>query len=434
MKNSNIVIGKIGLSINFLDMWDGKKSARYSDMVYLYVMLAQYNPDFNFYIVGPNDMHKLTETQYNELFPYKNVHSLWNTGVNKSHDFNIMLNYLKDNNIKIDFVLMTVCGSSGVCLPNFLPKKDGSPRKLLMSQLNYMAPYVYMMNKLDCPIYGISDDARNVLFNFKDLYNRERIMFSQMEGYLDTIPHVVSATDFSLKQDKVHCIYSHVERSNLIGIPENWKDNIDLNRKLNSNKESHLLVISNGWATNRLNSNNTIKNGRLQGYEEYIINNFKGTPYEKSKIYGKWTDDIYEKYPDIFSTKRMSELENELKDARYSFVYSQTKNFVSLKPWELIICGIIPFIHPDFDGDRLLGLPEYIYVKDAKDFKNKILELENNNDLYLNIINQCMNTITKEDLDGSYINNIIFENIAKDLHKEYKPKYNIEFKFKKTEL
>ena len=426
--NKNIVIGRTGLTIKFTGIKIGTQTACDTDMM-VYSMLSQMNPDFNFYFIGPTDLHKLTEEEYNEIFPYHNVFSAWTNDIRKSKDFSKIIKYFEDNNIKIDFALINTGGSSQACVPDFYPKKDGSKRSLLLSQLYYMAPYVYTLNKLGCPVYCMADDARNVLLNFRDLYNRERKVFTQANYKLKTITHITSETDFTLKTDLIDCIYAHIERIDLIGMPDNWKDRIDINRKLKSNKENHLLVISHGNGCKKINSNLTIKNLRFQGYKEYIIDNFKDTIYNKSKIYGKWTEDIYEQYPNNFEDKPMIELNDILKDARYSLVYSQIPNFVTVKPWEMIANGIIPFIHPDYDPEHILGLPEYVYLKNPDDLKNKIIELDNDDKLYLNILNKCLDCITKEDRDGTYINNFIMTNIANDLGFTYEPKKDITIKF-----
>lgn len=426
--NKNIVIGRTGLTIKFKGIKIGTQTACDTDMM-VYSMLSQMNPDFNFYFIGPTDLYKLTEEEYNEIFPYHNVFSAWTNDLRKSKDFSKIIKYFEDNNIKIDFALINTGGSSQACVPDFYPKKDGSKRSLLLSQLYYMAPYVYTLNKLGCPVYCMADDARNVLLNFRDLYNRERKVFTQANYKLKTITHITSETDFTLKTDLIDCIYAHIERIDLIGMPDNWKDRIDINRKLKSNKENHLLVISHGNGCKKINSNLTIKNLRFQGYKEYIIDNFKDTIYNKSKIYGKWTDDIYEQYPNNFEDKPMIELNDILKDARYSLVYSQIPNFVTVKPWEMIANGIIPFIHPDYDPEHILELPEYVYLKNPDDLKNKIIELDNDDKLYLNILNKCLDCITKEDRDGTYINNFIMTNIANDLGFTYEPKKDITIKF-----
>lgn len=424
----NIVIGRLGLTIKFTGIKVGTQTACDTDRM-IYSALSQMNPDFNFYFIGPNNLHKLTKEEYDEIFPCHNVFSAWTNDVSKSQDFSKIIKYFNDNNITIDFALLNTGGSSPACVPNFYPKKDGGVRKLLISQINYMGPYIYTLNHLGCPVYCMADDARNILLNFRDLWNRERKVFTQANHKLETITHITSMTDFTLKTDIIDCLYAHIERIDLIGMPDNWKDRIDLNRKLKSPKESHLLVISHGNGTNKINSNRTIKNGRFKGYKEYVIDNFKDTIYNKSKIYGKWTEDIYEQYPNNFEDKPMIELNDILKDARYSLVYSQIKNFVTVKPWEMVANGIIPFIHPDYDPEHILGLPDYVYIKDPEDFKNKIIELDNNDELYLKVIKNCMNCIKEEDRNGTFINNFIMTTIANDLGFEYEPKNNVEIKF-----
>ena len=424
----NIVIGRLGLTIKFTGIKVGTQTACDTDRM-IYSALSQMNPDFNFYFIGPNNLHKLTKEEYDEIFPCHNVFSAWTNDVSKSQDFSKIIKYFNDNNITIDFALLNTGGSSPACVPNFYPKKDGGVRKLLISQINYMGPYIYTLNHLGCPVYCMADDARNILLNFRDLWNRERKVFTQANHKLETITHITSMTDFTLKTDIIDCLYAHIERIDLIGMPDNWKDRIDLNRKLKSPKESHLLVISHGNGTNKINSNRTIKNGRFKGYKEYVIDNFKDTIYNKSKIYGKWTEDIYEQYPNNFEDKPMIELNDILKDARYSLVYSQIKNFVTVKPWEMVANGIIPFIHPDYDPEHILGLPDYVYIKDPEDFKNKIIELDNNDELYLKVIKNCMDCIKEEDRNGTFINNFMMTTIANDLGFEYEPKNNVEIKF-----
>ena len=100
--------------------------------------------------------------------------------------------------------------------------------------------------------------------------------------------------------------------------------------------------------------------------------------------------------------------------------------FVTVKAWEMIIKGLIPFIHPDYDKDRLLGLPEYCYLKDEKDLLKKMRELDANNDKYRDVLNACFDCIDKDDLNGKRMNNFIFNTIAKDLGFDYINKEGVD--------
>ena len=208
--NKNIAIGRIGLCQKFKCVKDGKQNPKFSDMAYLYVILAQYNPNYNFYLIGPNDIAKLSEDEYNELFPNHNVYTAWNNKINKTNRYDDILDYLNNNNVQIDFALIEVCGSNKYVIPNFVPKDDGSKRNPLTVHRQYMAPYVYTLNHLNCPLYVISDDVRNILLNFSDLHNRERIVFTQAaDTELETVDHIQSETDFTLSTDMIKCLYKN---------------------------------------------------------------------------------------------------------------------------------------------------------------------------------------------------------------------------------
>ena len=58
--------------------------------------------NFNFYFIGPSDLHKLTKEEYDEIFPCHNVYSAWTNDLRKSQDFSKIIKYFNDNNITID--------------------------------------------------------------------------------------------------------------------------------------------------------------------------------------------------------------------------------------------------------------------------------------------------------------------------------------------
>ena len=119
-------------------------------------------------------------------------------------------------------------------------------------------------------------------------------------------------------------------------------------------------------------------------------------------------------------------MDEEVANARYSLVYSIMPGFVTVKAWEMIIKGLIPFMHPDYDKDHLLGLPEYCYLKDEKDFLNKMTELDSNPDMYKKLLNDCLSCIKDEDLDGSRLINFIMGRIAKDMGEQYENRKGCE--------
>ena len=412
MSKKNILIGKIGKSIKFknLDIRTGGDA-----VVIFYSTLSRMFPEYNFYWAGPNQMNKLSDKEYEYIFPNHNVFSAYNAKQENPHKS--CIEYLKKNNINIDFCLFMGGMCSGINVPDFIPNKTGGYPKILNAFKNYVAPYIYTLNNLTCPFYLISEDARYITTNAKDLHHRETLVFSQTNGSFEPIPHIKSNTDFDEMISSIPTVYSGCERIFMMGLDKNWKDNIDIERKINSTG-NHLIVISNGCGQKDINRANGGKSSRLPGYKKYIIDNLKNTPFENTKIYGVWDEKTYEKYPQIID-KPLYELDEEVANARYSLVYSIMPGFVTVKAWEMIIKGLIPFMHPDYDKDHLLGLPEYCYLKDEKDFLNKMTELDNNPDMYKKLLNDCLSCIKDEDLDGSRLINFIMGRIAKDMGEQY---------------
>jgi len=419
----NILIGKIGKAIKFknLDLRKGGDS-----IIIFYSTLSRMFPEHNFYFGGPTQLDKLTKAEYNKIFPNGNVFSAYSKSGNKDRkdeydfgeDYKSTANYFKDNNIKVDFALlmMGMC-SSNANIPDFVPKSDGSKRKFLAWTVNYAAPYLYALNELGCPFYMISEDARYITANAGDLYNHEKLVFSQINGTFKTLPRIKSKTDFSRECVNVEAVYCGCEKIFMAGVDKNWRDNIDFDRKLNSTG-NRMIVLSNGCGQKRINAGASTQSDRLPMYKKYIMDNLAGTPYADTKIYGVWDDETYENNPNIIN-KPMYDLQDEIADARYTLVYSIMPGFVTVKPMEMIMQGLIPFIHPEYDKYRLLNIPEYCYVKDEKDMLAKMQELDSNPELYKKVFDDCMDCIRPEDLDGSNVVNFIMSRIYKDMDLEY---------------
>ena len=77
--------------------------------------------------------------------------------------------------------------------------------------------------------------------------------------------------------------------------------------------------------------------------------------------------------------------------------------------------GIIPFSYKERDIKKF-NIPEFLYVKNPEDLKNKIEYLENNKPEYLNIWDTLQNLISKGDLwDGSRFFSNVERYVKKDL-------------------
>lgn len=429
-ETKNILIGKLGkkFSLKKFNNMTGDDAS-----VILFSKLALLNSNYKFYIAGPNDINKLTQEEYDKIFPNHNVFTAPNIDLNAENPYACLDDYF--DNIKIDFALLINGPTTQINVSNFLRKgftKDGDFYKPLMMFKRYVGPYVYVLNKLGCPFYLISEDARYITTWCKDLWNHERLVFTQTNGSFKLRKHIKSIDDWTMvENDKVDAVYAGVERIFMMGLDKDWKSKIDIEHKLtldyNSNTNSPFIVISNGCSTFGLDCGPSTKISRLPVYKEYIIDNFKDVDvYNKTKIYGCWSLEDVAQCQDIIWNIPVVELQDQIRDAKYSIAYSQQPGFVTVKAWELVILGLIPFIHPDYDKDRLLGFPEYVYLKSPEDLLNKIHELDTNPELYKDIMKQCQDCIKPEYLDGSDLNNRLLCTIAKDLGFDYEPKKGIE--------
>lgn len=420
-EKKNVLIGKIGKSVKIKNIHI--ETGGGADLI-LYSTMSRMCPEYDFYFIGPNELHKCSEEEYNKLFPNHNVYSAWKQGIPKNKPYDTILEYFKEKNVKPDFAIVFVGMCSNVNIKGFLKKADGNDYSPLMCFQNYTAPILYTLNKVGCPVYTLAEDARYITVNAKDLYNRERLIFTQINGEFETnTPHVQSETDLKMTKTKHKAKYSHLEKIFLMGLDKNWKDNIDIEAKF-KNGGNKFIVLSNGCGTAKINcpGNNS---SRLPTYKKYIIDNFKGTPYEDTKIYGVWDKEVYTEYPQI-QDKLIVNLGDEIAQAKYTLVYSQTPGFVTCKPWEMITLGILPFIHPEYDCHHLLDLPEYLYITDENDMLNKVNELEADKNKYIELMNDCFSRIKPEYLNGYMLVNGIFGNIAKDLGFKYKFKPGVE--------
>lgn len=427
----HILIGKMGKSVKIKNIKVGTGD---DAPIIFYAFIARMNPDYMFYFIGPNHLNKLTDEEYDKIFPNHNVLDAYCVEYNKieehtCEDNKPLLDWFNDRNIKPDFMLFfngIVSGNGNI--EKFLKLKNGEYKKQLVCFAHYAAPYVYMMNKLeDVPVYVISEDPRYITVNAQDLYHNPKLILSQTNGIFGTHYHITSWNDHTpIKDTMIPAEYMHTEKICMMGVLDDFRDKIDIERKLNSDPSKHLIVLSNGCGTSRINHNGN-NSSRYPEYEEWIIKGLEGTEYDKTMIYGKWDKWVYEKTDRIKDTM-IENLQEEMGDARYTLVYSQIPGFITIKPYEMITMGLLPFLHPDYDKDHLLNFPEYLYLNDVNDMITKMRELDANPDKYVALLNECFDLIKPEFIDGSFLNNLIFNRIAELEGFEYEDKKGIDMK------
>ena len=74
--------------------------------------------------------------------------------------------------------------------------------------------------------------------------------------------------------------------------------------------------------------------------------------------------------------------------------------------------GIIPFLHPTYDEQNNLKVPDFIRVKDSQDLYNKIKFLEEKPKAY-NELRELLNDLLKDEYyDGTFLNNTIMNEMS----------------------
>lgn len=417
---ANIVIGKIGRVFKFkdFDMYTGNSAP-----AIFYSALAQMYPENNYYIIGPNDLSKLTPEEYTFIFPNKNVFSLYGKPVKypdayavSDLDFTPSLKTVVDSGVKFDYgiIFNGMNGLTGV--PRYCGKLKtrNEYAKCLLSYAKYQGIYVYILNKLNIPWYLLAEDGRYITVNSQDVINDERISFTQctdrvLKPVYDRMRNEGPLNKIKYAKPDIRCKFVHLETIFMMGTNK-FKQlaAVDFDRKIKASVNPKLIVLSNEQRTKGLNDPNNIMS-RYDCFKEYVFDQFPD-----AKVYGNWTKETLEKHPTQIENVLMANLKNEIADAKYTFVFSTTNGFVTIKAYEMILMGLIPFLHPSYDPEHLLELPEFLYVKSPEDLKQKIEILDTDSKRYKQLFAECVDALKPGYFDGSILINDIMNKIAED--------------------
>lgn len=380
----NIVIGKIGKSVKFNSKKWGPIGGD-NEAPTLFTLLARKNPDVNFYMVGKSDLRLLKPEVRQQLDLPSNLIDVWEGYDKKIHDpLTYPIEKLKDVDIK--------CGifyngpSSGVSVPNFVKKKDGSFCKPLEMFKNYVGPITQYLNASGIPYFTLGPDPRYIPIEAMDLLNRESFVLSQYDT-IGTIKHITSVEDQSLVTKDVNIEYSGIEKVFFLGREQKDITTIPKSKKM-------LIVLNEG-------GNGGLKRGSM--LKEYILDYI-----DDIEIYGKWSDKWYEDSR-FKGPKDFMDLHPLLEDVKYTFIIPIQKGWVTSKFWEMINFGIIPFMHPFYDEQKHIPCPDFIRVNSPEELKEKIDFLESNPNEYKKLLAELNSMLKPEYYNGEYINQVVME-------------------------
>jgi hypothetical protein len=369
--------------------------------------IAKRNPNIEYWLLSPNDLGRVRAKEkpaVQSLFgdPVKaesaaevNIHEFHSKMENrKSAEETVEL----IKGLDLDFIFFYTGPSSTVNIPNYINKKDGNGQvKSLDFFKYYAAPIIQAMNELEkkVPIVGLLVDNRYVLackdwgINNRPTYFLAQNNFTKEEQYFYQPPLRDVKTITSTYE------YSGIETVFLLD-----KKRYDTDELFEMKKTDSFMMLQNqGKGTGGMD--------RWDPVRDYIVENDI-----KTDVYGKWDDELKEKYPDWFKgEKRIESMTDELLNTKYTFCVPIKEGMVTSKYAEMLHYGIIPFLHPSYDTEfNVFPDGHFIRCKTPADLKKKVEFLNANPDHYKKLFYNLQEKYLKDSYySGEHVDNKIWE-------------------------
>lgn len=386
----NILYSKLGRSLSFnKDKWSvigGDIEAPT-----LLIHLAKLHPEDTFYVITGNDIDK------NETLKHKlpNIINLF-CGFNYLYDnHTYVYEKIKRLGLKIDYAIIYngITGTLNLDM-KYYKNLAGEivPNKPLIFMKRYCGPQIYAINKLCVRWCLLSPDPRYYPLLARDL-NPPEINWAEYESVDDWVIRTYD-TRITSVASKVKSVYNEIDTVCLMG---RYKPS--LKQYLNTRSDKLNIVLNEGAAAG--------EKGRGGELTKYVLDMF---PNDDIQIYGKWADKWYADKR-FKGPEKISNLTKLLINTRYTFIIPTSANWASSKFCEMVYFGIIPFMHPTYDTQKLIKCPEYIRCTSPEDFRDKIEFLENNPAVRIEILTELYNMYGNEYFTGEKVINSIYEQI-----------------------
>lgn len=379
--SKNYLVGKIGKSVKFNpDTWGAVGGD--CEAPELLRKMAELNPNDTFIIISRNDVDRNRDS----LNLPANLVDVYNGATQEEKkDYHYITKRLKD--VKIDGCFLMSGPTANCNIPEKSWKrtelKHGHKEhaKSLMVFANYVAPIYNFLNDTNIPWIMIANDPRYTRQG-NDLSNQPKLILSQYDEVIQ-MQTFDNWEDQNYIKNPIDAIYAGMEKMFLIDkqIPTTFK------------KTKKFMVV--------LNEGNNGAVSRYTELKKYVLDYI-----DDVEIYGKWDESVMIDARFKGSIK-FAELQSMLPSVKYSFMISIADGWVTMKVWELLSHGIIPFMHPNYDTQKHCKLPDFIRINNPNELHEKIEYLENNHAEYERILNECLSAITIGDITGSNLSTII---------------------------
>lgn len=383
--------GKIGKSVKFNESTWGAVGGD-NEVPVLLRKMAELYPDYLFIIISKNDISRSREKA---LVP-ENIVDVYN-GASKEDklDKNYLVNKLSDNKIDGCFLFSgTVSPNTNIPDVNYkktaLKKGKKEIAKTLYCFANYVGPIYNYLNETQIPWILVSHDPR---YNKQgqDLLNTPEKILSQFN--CDHVQqHLNNFEEQEYVKETIPCEYAGMERTTSIGLDVKEIRNFILKKDI-----LFSVVLNQG----------RLGHSRYPLLKEYVLDNLD---LDEIKIAGKWDEEILENDERFIGPVKFAELREYISRIKYTFIIPIAPGWVTSKYIEMFSLGVIPFFHSTYDTQFNLDVPDYLRVNSAEELKERINELENNKEMYNEILEGCLKNITPEDISGERMSKTILEN------------------------
>ena len=407
----NIALGKIGKSILFgpKEYRTTKKSMTTGsiDARVCFESMIRFNPEHTFYIIGRSNYSRLPPEIQDKINVHGNVIDIWSgfkewkktvpKDVPEEHYPWMYIDYWLDNNdVEFDAGSFLAGGVLEYAVQG-KTLKEGKPIKTLVAASNYAGPIHHFINRTKLPYTILLTDPRCYPKPTKDLMVMPKRVLSQYSEPLE-VTHKVTYECDEMVTEKVDAVYSGIE--SLYVVEEQWDEKEDDVFSLFDEPEPepverdiNMMLFLNEGSPSRFND-----------LKKYVLD-----AVEDVKVYGSWSEKPLED-PRIEQVP-MAECEHLIPRIKYTFCIPIAPGWCTGKFWEMAKLGMVPFVHPTYDEQNNIGIPEELRVKDANDLLEKINVYNNDEKEYNRILAKLQDMLTDDHKSGKYINDMIMKNI-----------------------
>ena len=413
-----IGIGKIGKSVLF-DSKNWGAVGGDNEAPILYEHLITQNPEHTFVMLGASDFDRLPLVEQERI----NVHgnfiyafsgfSEWRKNqwdkANAQHPSNDRQEFMEqviipNPKFAVDAGVF-VCGGVATTNVGGHARKQTDHTQLakpLDVQRKYAGPTIHYLNHYkEVPWLMLLNDPRPYPGKMRDLMNPPKKIYSQ---YNQKCLHLNSITYESPEREETEIdqLYKGIETIFLIGKKKGVTIQEAPNTLDNFFKGSDIETPKDEKDINFMIVCNEGKPSRYPDLKKYILEHV-----ENVDIYGQWNPDTIGDDHRFKGPKKFNDLMQMLPRVKYTFCIPIKKGWVTAKFWEMAHYGIIPFLHPTYDDQKHLDVPDFIRVKDSQDLFNKIKFLEEKPKAYKELRDLLDDMLKEEYYDGSYLNDLI---------------------------